>query len=70
MNKITKIVVVLVVTMFLSAMTLNIGFFRNTYADPNCPGLYNYDEHYWEPGGSCWCIPDQYDCCVCEVHPE
>lgn len=70
MNRIKKILGVIVIAMFLSTITLNIGLFRNAQADPNCPGLYNYDEHYFEPGGSCWCIPDQYDCCVCDKNPE
>jgi len=46
MNRIKKIIGVIVVTMFLSAMTLNIGLFRNAYADGpsgrECPGWDGY----------------------------
>jgi len=46
MNRITKIIGIIIVTMFLSAMTLNISLFRNAYADGpqgrECPGWDGY----------------------------
>jgi len=46
MNRKMKIISLIVVIMFLSAMTVNIGFFRNAYADGppgrDCPGWDGY----------------------------
>ncbi|MCD6566095.1 MAG: hypothetical protein J7K53_09135 [Bacteroidales bacterium] len=38
MSKIKKIIGVIVVTMFLSAITLNFGLIRTASANPQCPG--------------------------------
>ena len=51
MNRIKKIIGVIVVTMFLSALTLNFGLFRTASAD-------------MEPG-KCRCKDDPGDTCVC-----
>ena len=64
MSKIKKIIGVIVLTMFLSALTLNFGLFRTASADA-CPG--------WD--GEEFCGWDGYECstvqyCTSSCAPE